>query len=300
MRTTLIDLKSSQYEHPFDRAALESLRKLPGFDTVVNYVLNWTYIKWHIIELCGSNFHVTNESCPELYNMVRESAEILDIDRLPEIYTQWSYAINAYTTGYKDNTILVIHSGAVDLMSDNELNFIIGHEEGHIKSGHVLYHAMVSYFANIIASNVLAGKLLVPIQISLNYWNRMSEFSADRAGLLACQDLDAALTAIMKMAGIPKRYFNIADPHVFVKQAEEFMVKYGDTADSVIRNISILDDTHPWTILRAYQLIKWVESGEYDKILNKNGGKICPMCKKTVYKDCVICPICGHEFKKLL
>lgn len=296
MRTTLIDLKSSQYEHPFDRAALESLRKLPGFDTVVNYVLNWTYIKWHIIELCGSNFHVTNESCPELYNMVRESAEILDIDRLPEIYTQWSYAINAYTTGYKDNAILVIYSGAVDLMTDNELNFVVGHELGHYRSGHVLYHAMVNYFAHIISSNILAGKLLVPIQISLNYWNRMSEFSADRAGLLACQDLDAALTAIMKMAGIPKRYFDIADPQKFVKQAEEFMVKYGDTADTVIRNISILDDTHPWTILRAYQLIKWVDSGEYDRILNENGCKICPMCKKGVAKDLLICPVCGHVF----
>lgn len=296
MRTTLIDLKSSQYEHPFDRAALESLRKLPGFDTVVNYVLNWTYIKWHIIELCGSNFHVTNESCPELYNKVRESAEILDIDRLPEIYTQWSYAINAYTTGYKDNAILVIYSGAVDLMTDNELNFVVGHELGHYRSGHVLYHAMVNYFAHIISSNILAGKLLVPIQISLNYWNRMSEFSADRAGLLACQDLDAALTAIMKMAGIPKRYFDIADPQKFVKQAEEFMVKYGDTADTVIRNISILDDTHPWTILRAYQLIKWVESGEYDRILNENGGKVCPVCKNGVAKDLLICPICSYHF----
>ena len=296
MKKTLINLQSSQYEHPFDRAALESLRKLTGFDSIVNFVLNWTYIKWRVVELCGSNFHVTKESCPELYNKVCQSAEVLDIDRLPEIYTQWSYAINAYTTGYKDNAILVLYSGAVDLMQDAELDFIIGHEMGHYRSGHVLYHAIVNYFAQIAASRVLAGKLLLPIRISLNYWNRMSEFSADRAGLLACQNLDAALTAIMKMAGIPKRYFDIADPHKFVKQAEEFMVKYGDTADTVIRNISILDDTHPWTILRAYQLIKWVESGEYDKILNENGGKICPMCKKPVSKDLSVCPVCGYVF----
>lgn len=296
MKKTLINLQSTQYEHRFDREALESVRKLPGFDSVVNFVLDWTMIKWHVVQLCGSNFHVTKESCPELYNMVHESAETLDIDRLPEIYTQWSYGINAYTTGYKDNTILVLQSGSVDLMPDPELSFVIGHELGHIKSGHVLYHMMVQFFAQIISSTVLAGKFIVPIQLGLNYWYRMSEFTADRAGLLVCQDLEAALGAIMKMAGLPKRYFNTSDPHVFAKQAKEFMTKYGDTTDKIIRNISILDDTHPWTVMRAYELIKWVENGEYDKVLNNNAGKICPMCKKAVDPELNVCPVCGFKF----
>ena len=296
MKKTLINLQSTQYEHRFDREALESVRKLPGFDSVVNFVLDWTMIKWHVVQLCGSNFHVTKESCPELYNIVHESAETLDIDRLPEIYTQWSYGINAYTTGYKDNTILVLQSGSVDLMPDPELTFVIGHEMGHIKSGHVLYHMMVQYFAQIISSTVLAGKFIVPIQLGLNYWYRMSEFTADRAGLLVCQDLDAALGAIMKMAGLPKRYFNTSDPHVFAKQAKEFMTKYGDTTDKIIRNISILDDTHPWTVMRAYELIKWVENGDYEKVLNSNAGKICPMCKKAVDSGLDVCPVCGYRF----
>ena len=296
MKKTLINLQSTQYEHRFDREALESVRKLPGFDSVVNFVLDWTMIKWHVVQLCGSNFHVTKESCPELYNIVHESAETLDIDRLPEIYTQWSYGINAYTTGYKDNTILVLQSGSVDLMPDPELTFVIGHEMGHIKSGHVLYHMMVQFFAQIISSTVLAGKFIVPIQLGLNYWYRMSEFTADRAGLLVCQDLEAALGAIMKMAGLPKRYFNTSDPHVFAKQAKEFMTKYGDTTDKIIRNISILDDTHPWTVMRAYELIKWVENGDYEKVLNGNAGMICPMCKKAVDPGLDVCPVCSFKF----
>lgn len=294
MRQTLLNLQSSEYEHPFDKAALETLRKVPGFDTVMNFVLNWTAIRWHVVNLCGSNFHVTKESCPELYRLVREAAETLDIDRLPEIYTQWSYGINAYTTGYKDNTIMVIHSGAVDLMTDDELNFVVGHESGHIKSGHVLYHVIVNYFSQIVANTMLAGKLALPLQLALNYWYRMSEFTADRAGLLVSQDLNAALSAIMKMAGIPKKYFNTADPQVFAKQSKEFMSKYGNTIDTIIRNISILDDTHPWTVMRAYELIKWVESGEYDRVLSTHVGKICPMCKKAVEKDAMKCPVCGY------
>ena len=112
--------------------------------------------------------------------------------------------------------------------------------------------------------------------------------------MLVCQDLNAALSAIMKMAGIPKKYFNTANPQEFAKQAKEFMSKYGDAVDKIIRNISILDDTHPWTVMRAYELIKWVESGEYDHILSAHAGKICPMCKKTVEKDIKKCPVCGY------
>ena len=297
MKQKLINLQSSEYEHPFDKAALERLRSLKGFDTVVNFVLNWTTIKWRIVELCGSNFHVTKESCPELYSLVQQTIETLDIDRMPQIYTQWSYNVNAYTTGYKNDTILVLFTGAADLMSDAELTFITGHEAGHIKSGHVLYHVMGQVFANIVSQSILAGSLLGPIQIALQYWNRMSEFTADRAGLLACQNLDAALSATMKMAGIPKRYFNTADPHIFAKQAQEFMSQYGDTANTIIRNISILDDSHPWTVMRAYELIKWVESGDYQKLLDTHRGKKCPMCGHFVEADAVVCPICGYKFE---
>ena len=296
MKQKLINLDSTIYEHSFDKTALESLRSLDGFDTVTNFILNWTTIKWHIVQLCGSNFHVTKESCPELYNMVHEAAETLDIDRLPKIYTQWSYNINAMTTGYKNDTILTIYSGAVDLMTDPELTYIIGHELGHIKSGHVLYHVMAQFITQLISSTVLTGKFLIPIQLGLAYWNRMSEFTADRAGLLACQDLDSALSAIMKMAGIPKRYFNTADPHVFLEQANEFMHQYGDTVNSIIRNISILDDSHPWTIMRAYELVKWVESGEYQAILDGHRGKRCPTCGQFVALDQDKCPICGRKF----
>ena len=296
MKQKLINLDSTIYEHSFDKTALESLRSLDGFDTVTNFILNWTTIKWHIVQLCGSNFHVTKESCPELYNMVHEAAETLDIDRLPKIYTQWSYNINAMTTGYKNDTILTIYSGAVDLMTDPELTYIIGHELGHIKSGHVLYHVMAQFITQLISSTVLTGKFLIPIQLGLAYWNRMSEFTADRAGLLACQDLDSALSAIMKMAGIPKRYFSTADPHVFLEQANEFMHQYGDTVNSIIRNISILDDSHPWTIMRAYELVKWVESGDYQAILDGHRGKQCPTCGQFVALDQDVCPICGRKF----
>lgn len=294
MPQRLLNLKSSQYEHPFDKAALEALRKVPLFEKVVNFAINWTNIKWRVVELCGSNFHVTKDSCPELYSLVQQTMETLDIDRMPQIYTQWGYFINAYTTGFKNDTLLVIYSGAVDILSDAELTYVVGHEAGHIKSGHVLYHVMGSMISQIIKAMGILGSMAMPLEMAFGYWNRMSEFTSDRAGLLACQDLDAALSAIMKMAGIPKKYFATANPHVFAEQAQEFLTRYGDTANTIIRNISILDDSHPWTVLRAAELIKWVNEGGYQAILDGTAGKVCPRCNSSIETETDKCPVCGN------
>ena len=98
----------------------------------------------------GSNFHVTRESCPELYKQIKEDAAVLGVEDFPEIYTERGYAVNGYTTGNKDKTMLVLNSGAVDLLTDSQLNYVVGHELGHIKSGHVLYHLMAQLFSSVI------------------------------------------------------------------------------------------------------------------------------------------------------
>ncbi len=290
----LLGLNSRDYEHPFDKKALSALSALPGFDTVTNFLLNWAFVKWHLVDLKGSNFHVTKASCPELYNQVKDVAQTLDVIDFPQIYTEWGFFINAYTTGYKEDTLLVLYSGAVDLLTPEELTYIIGHEMGHIKSKHVIYHTLARFFNQIIGNIPLASSLLTPIQIGLMYWSRMSEFSADRAGLLACQDENVALGAIMKMAGVPQKYFESLDRNVFLEQAKEFEGLLTGT-ESIMKNISVLDNSHPWTVLRAAELIKWIDSGEYERMLSENTARICPECNSPIRKGADSCPICGNN-----
>jgi rubrerythrin len=122
----------------------------------------------------------------------------------------------------------------------------------------------------------------------------MSEFTADRAGLLTCQNKDAALNAIIKMAGVPQKYFNSLNRDVFLEQAKQFEMNLSDT-EKTMRNVSILDDSHPWTILRAAELIKWMESGEYEKILSNMTPVKCPACGHYKAKVNKVCPICGSD-----
>lgn len=294
----LINLPPEEYEHPFDKAALKKLHALPGLDTVTNFFLNWGYVRWHVVELQGSNFHVTRESCPQLYELVESVAKTLEVDDFPEIYTEWGYAVNAYTTGIKEQTLLVLNSGAIDLLNDNQLKYVIGHEMGHIKSGHILYHLMAQMMSSMIKYIPLGEALLEPIHFALLYWYRMSEFSADRAGLLACQNKEEAIKTIIKMAGVPMKYFDNLNEEAFIKQAEEFEKLNRGFADSTIRSLSILTSSHPWTVYRAGELLKWINSGEYNRIIEKYEGVPCIHCGNIVAKDSTYCHVHGgHPFE---
>lgn len=289
----LAGLPAAEYEHPFDQSALSALKKLPGFDKVAEFFLNWAAVKWDHVALQGSNFHVTRESCKELYDQVKESASILGVDEFPEIFTQWGYSVNGYTTGTKNNTMLVLNSGAVDLMTERQLDFVIGHEMGHIKSGHVLYHTMAQLITSAISLIPLAGNLITPIRLGLLYWSRMSEFTADRAGLLACQDKKAVIDAIIKMSGAPQKMFDQLDEKAFLRQADEFESKFAGIADKSIKTMTIATSTHPWTVYRAGELMKWINSGEYERILNKYAAIQCSNTGMWVSKSEETCPYCG-------
>ena len=300
MTKTLAGLKSETYEHPFDREALDKLKKIPGVDKVTNFLLNWTFVNWHLIELQGSHFRITHESCPELYSLIKEVEETLDITDRPKIYTKWGYDINGYTTGTKDNTLMMLNSGAVDLLSENQLKYIVGHEMGHIKSNHVLYHMMAEFLPTIVSLIPGGNVLTAPIQLALLYWQRMSELSADRAGLLACQDKEAVLEAIVKMAGLPLKYFENINEEAFLAQAEEFKKMHEGFINGAMANLTIMTSTHPWTVFRAAELVKWINSGEYDKILSESKVKRCVFCDKVVSIDTSECPVCAStEFEIL-
>lgn len=290
----LIGLQPSVYEHNFDKVALKTVKSIPLLPEITKMILTWTIVKQDIISLCGSNYHVTQSACPDLSSLTSEVFRTLDLDHRPEVYIGQDYYINAYTTGHQEDAFIVLSSGAVDKLSDTELQYVVGHEAGHILSGHILYHLMVANIGQIIAK--IPGATYATMG-PLLYWNRMSEFTADRAGLLACQDLDAALSAIMKMSGLPERYYRSASIEGFKQQAREFQDKYASTSDKLFKLLEIVTADHPWTVVRAAELIKWYESGEYAKILGNTERKQCPVCKSWMLKREIECPTCGHIFK---
>src|SRR5258706_3314202 len=131
----------------------------------------------------------------------------------------------AWTYGHTKSFINVT-SGLIDMLTDEELFFVIGHEAGHIKAGHVLYGTMARNIAAVVALlgemtlglGALLGRGLV---IALLEWYRCAELTSDRAALLCVQDLEPARDTFMKLAGGTTRLAGEMDRDEFLRQVTE-------------------------------------------------------------------------------
>ena len=262
----LNNLEHSQYEHPFDKKALEALESTPGLGTIGKFITKYTVEKILTVQFTGSNLRVTKKSYPYIYEYLEYATQILNMPTLPELYVQWGYDINAFTVG-AEHPIIVLNSGLIDLCTEDEILFIVGHECGHIKSNHMLYHMMGQVINNIVEAIPGGGYISSPLRYALMYWNRMSEFTADRAGALCCQNRTAVVHALMKMAGIPKSEYSRMDEEAFIKQAEDFELLDDDTYSVIVKFFSIIEASHPWTVMRASELLKWMTDGSYKSFI---------------------------------
>ena len=99
-------LEHSQYEHPFDKKALNALENTPGLSMVGNFITKHTIEKIYTVQYTGSNLKVTKENYPKIYEYLEYACQILDMPKVPELYIQWGYNINAFTVG-SENPIIV-------------------------------------------------------------------------------------------------------------------------------------------------------------------------------------------------
>ncbi len=258
-------LNHAQYEHPFDQKALNALENTPGLKVVGNFFTKHTIERFYTVMCTGSNIKVTRENYPKVHEYLKYACQILDVVE-PDLYVQWGYDINACTIG-SDHPIIILNSGLIDLCDDDEIMFIVGHELGHVKSNHMLYHMMAQAINGIIDAIPGGSIVAAPVQYALFYWSRMSEFTADRAGLLCCQDRDAAIRAFMKMGGLPIKEYGNMHYQTFIQQATQFKQLDYDGLNKIVKLISIAEQSHPWTVMRAAELLNWINSGNYSSII---------------------------------
>lgn len=268
-RLRITNIDKSALLHKDDVAIKKVLDKIPGFKAFMFNVICPLREKWIGIEYYGNGLHVTKDSLSELDEILSETCKNLGVDEKPELSMMWHYGISATTEGAKFPHITAL-SGAVDLLNSEEMLFLLGHEIGHQICGHKPYHTFLECLYMPIMNMVPGGKEWISlVRTRLLQWYRISDFTADRVGLLACQDINAAISTLMKMAGVPQKYYNSINVDSFIKQAKEFELMFNGIADSVVRFISLNADTHPWIVIRAAELYNWYKSGEYEKIINK-------------------------------
>jgi Zn-dependent protease with chaperone function len=265
-RVVFPGISSRAYEHPADRAALVTLRSVPGFDVLLKGMFGFFSERRLRMMYLASAVRVDERQFASIYAIYRDAARILDIEKVPELYINQDPRVNAWALGL-DNPFIVVSTGTVDLLDDDELRVILGHELGHVLSGHALYSSVLFALMRITGVSTaipLGGLGLRAVITALKEWYRKAELSCDRAGLLVSQDPGAVTRVNMKMAGGAR--VEDMDLQAFLAQAEEYE-STGDAREGVIRILNILNSTHPFAVLRALEIKRWVESGEYERIL---------------------------------
>jgi Zn-dependent protease with chaperone function len=307
-------LDHGEYEHPFDQKALQVLEATPGLDTLLEKVWKYGLENLLRVQYTGSYMKITPNNYGRIHRLFTEAAEILELDHSTiDFYMIGGQQINAHTTGV-ERPLVAIYSWLVDMMTEEEIQYVIAHELGHIKSRHVLYHQLASILLTVgqIVGNVTLGignLLATGIQIPLMHWYRMSEFTCDRAGLLVVQDIDVATSATMKMAGVPFTQKDQLNLDEWRSQSQEFQDYDYDTLKKISRLWTLYNPgsqmSHPFTVIRSAELEKWIRDGSYDRVLRREtagaapraaaGGAACPHCGNQLPPNQRFCRACGTD-----
>lgn len=258
-------LSARAFEHPADSAALSALRKMTGFDTVLKKIMGAFGERRMRMLFLANGVRLGPNQLPRVHALLAEVCEAFDLGDPPELYVVSSPFPNAMAVGV-DAPFIVLHSSALETMSDDELRCILAHEAAHILSGHVLYKTMLLVLMQM-SRWMVPGPFMamaLPILLALKEWDRKSELSADRASLLVARDLDQAMRVIFKLAG--GRDFDTYNLEEFERQAREYK-EGGSFADNVFKVLNLMWLSHPFPVLRLVELKAWAGSDQYRALL---------------------------------
>ena len=199
------------FQHPSDIQAINALSKLKGFDLICHKMMEYGYEKAKYIDLVANHVKVSPRQCPQIYAIFKDAVETIEVSE-PTLFIGQSPELNAYTSG-SERPFIVLNSTLVEMLTEDELHVVIGHELGHIKCRHVIYIMVADFvrdFADAISGATFGlGNLLSSgLELGLFNWYRKAELSCDRAALLITQNLDACLRVQMKLAGGPLPILN--------------------------------------------------------------------------------------------
>ncbi|MGW0883778.1 M48 family metallopeptidase [Streptomyces sp. NPDC002671] len=260
-------ISSRAYEHPADRSALVALRKLSGFDTVFKALSGLLPERSLRLLFLSDSVRVSERQFSHLNDMLLDACYILDLEKVPPMYVTQDPQPNAMCIGL-DEPIIVLTTGLVELLDEEEMRAVVGHEVGHALSGHSVYRTILLFLTSLalkVAWIPLGNLAIMAIVTALREWFRKSELSADRAGLLVGQDVRASMRGLMKIAG--GNHLHEMNVDAFLEQAEEYDAG-GDLRDSVLKILNVMPRSHPFATIRASELKKWAESRDYQRIMD--------------------------------
>lgn len=144
----------------------------------------------------GQSFKVDQKLMKRYYDIFYGVKAELGFEEDIDFYITSDTTVNAWTVKrHKEGNanVININSGLLQLMSDDELKFVIGHEIGHLINQDTDLKNLVSFVYP--EDDIMPVALKYKVQL----WSQLAELEADRYGYLACKNLDQCVSAFFKL-----------------------------------------------------------------------------------------------------
>lgn len=290
-------IRAGEFIHPEDAAALRQLESIPGFPALAKKVLELGYERLQYGINMASSIRLSQTQLPEIYRHLPPICEKLGIPE-PEFYLEMNPNPNAYTSG-DTRVFIVVTSGLVEMMDDDELDAVIAHECGHILCRHVVYMMVAQYLGMGLDALGIFGAIAKPAEYALLYWCRKAELSCDRCASIVTSP-EVVSRTMARLAGGPKAITENLNIREWAEQADRYDAIQNDGLWNKALQLSvIINQDHPFSAVRVREILKWGESEQYKNLMqNLNAeasGKRCPKCGRAVCLDWAFCKFCGTK-----
>jgi Zn-dependent protease with chaperone function len=262
----LRNISSKAYEHPSDRAATAALQSIPGMDGIVRKLIEFGYERALRQQFLAGSVKLGEDQLATTWADWNAVCARLDLPETYDLYLTQFPMTNAAAIGSK-KPMVVINSRCVDLFDEMEMRTVLGHEAGHILSDHVLYRTalMILLRLGISSFPFVATIPLMAVQLALLEWFRCAELSCDRAATLVNRDpLITCRTMMVLAGGTSARKLNL---DAFIRQAGDYE-DWDSGWDKINRLTNEIWLTHSYPVRRVKEIMRWVQSGEYDRIVD--------------------------------
>lgn len=289
-------LHPNDFIHPEDEAALRNMESIPGFSTAVKAFLKLGYEKMSHGVNMASTIRLSPTQLPDIYNRLPPICAKMGISE-PEFYLQMNPMPNAYTFG-DTRIFIVVTSGLLEYLNDDEINSVIAHECGHIACRHVLYHTMATMLLN--GAMGLLGDILAPVKFALLYWQRKSELSCDRAAALV-MGIESVLETQVRLAGGPKSITGKINIEEWAAQADAYEdIRDGGLWNKTLQLLATMNNSHPFAAVRVREILKWSRTEQYARLVANMASQeadCCPVCHSKIEAEWGFCKYCGTKLK---
>ena len=145
----------------------------------------------------GHSLKVEKELLPDFYQLCHEVKEKLGVKDKVDFYITGDSSVNAFSVAAESEGephIVNINSALFDLMTTDELRFVVGHELGHLLNKDTALARLIQF---VFPPN---AEVPVTLQYKIRLHEQLAELVADRYGYMAVENLDVCVTAFFKMA----------------------------------------------------------------------------------------------------